>query len=103
MVISLSTNWKYDLEKKVGIYVSDSNTDGVEIFKIVEEDLPKIDSSFASERMKEAKRYKCITLNSEEDIEIPLGIIRRVIKYQKIADTEDIYQYILKQSIIEGE
>lgn len=101
MVIVLSSNWKYDLDRKVGMYVSESNPNGVDVFTVEQDNLSAVKSSFASERMKEAARYKCVTLKGGEDIDIPLGIIRRVIKYQQIADKEDVYQYILKQSIIE--
>lgn len=103
MVIALSPNWKYDVDRKTGLYVQDNTSESVDVFTLEEEVVEKVDSIYASERKKEFIRYKCNTLPGTGDIDIPLGIINRAIKYANIAKTEDIYQYILRQNIIEGD
>lgn len=103
MVIALSPNWKYDIDRKTGIYVQDNASEDMDVFTIEEEIVNKIDSIYASERKKEFIRYKCNVFHEAEHIDIPLGVINRAIKYTNIAKIEDIYQYILKQNITEGD
>lgn len=91
IIIALNKSWRYNITLGIGIN-DDGEDTKKDVFKLVRNDIPHEESIYASDNMLEAKAYRVEIL--DDTIVVPLGIIKRAIKYQEIAEKGNIAQYL---------
>lgn len=84
-MLCIDNHWKLDLNTGI-CYYNDKTA-----FRIVRDDLDAIQSKFESNSVTKATRYVCETLNN--NINIPLGILHRAIKYKNIGNDKEVIKY----------
>lgn len=101
MLIYIGRCWEYDPEKKLASF----NDKGISkpVFRLESSEIPAVNNIYASEDKAKVNVYKCKDLQTdktENRIEIPLGIIRRVIEYQKQYDSGNLLANIISKELI---